>query len=301
MEVVQRIPTNIKVFTSGKAGSGKSFITSNVATILAKYAAPIGQKKPTVLVVEGDLQTLSVSTLFGVADKKRNLNVALRAVSKIVTNRGRVIGSKEEQEQVNEIVKSCCLRAYEEIDNLAVLGSASFPLQERARLSPFVYYQLLHILSSLFDYVLVDCNSAVEHRTTGPIFQDADTIYMIVSADYDGVRIADKVSRDYKKINMFEKIRYILNKCPTKAQLAQAPEKMEFDPKEYFESSKIVAEVPFIDQIVQYNHINDSRPIVMTEDSETLLARIAFTTIASEISPMTNYDSLTEELITIKK
>ena len=69
-----------------KPGTGKSFVSSNLAVTLAKYATPVDNRAPKVLLLEGDLQTLSVYTLFGVKDEDFNLKAALKEVTAFIEN-----------------------------------------------------------------------------------------------------------------------------------------------------------------------------------------------------------------------
>lgn len=289
--------SNIIVVSSAKAGSGKSFVSTNLATILALH----GQKKkntgekPSVLLVEGDLQTLSVGTLFGVSKTEFNLKNALKRISSIVDEQGNIIGTPAQQQEVQKFIQNCCLMANEKIPNLAVIVSSEFSLVEREAVSPFHYYYLIKVLSMMFDIVIVDSNSAIEHKTTGPVLQEARDVFVVVTADYDGVRIAEKTENEYALFNINDKIHYVLNKCFTKQQLSSSDETNTFNPEDYFDKDKIIAKIPYIDQVVQYNSIYKHQPLVMRRIPQTLMARMAFTKLASNVWPMANYGSLKAE------
>ena len=84
---------NIIVFSSSKAGSGKSFISTNVAAMIARFGRPKADfQPPKVLIVEGDLQTLSVGTLFGLSNKQYTIRSALKHIRSIVSDTGEIIG-----------------------------------------------------------------------------------------------------------------------------------------------------------------------------------------------------------------
>ena len=59
---------NVVAVTSVKPGTGKSFVSSNLAVTLAMYGKKENGSKPKILLLEGDLQTLSIYTLFGIKD-----------------------------------------------------------------------------------------------------------------------------------------------------------------------------------------------------------------------------------------
>lgn len=64
----ETIRDNVFAVTSVKPGTGKSFVSSNLAVTIARYGKKEDGQKPKVLLLEGDLQTLSVTTLFGIKD-----------------------------------------------------------------------------------------------------------------------------------------------------------------------------------------------------------------------------------------
>lgn len=300
-ELSLTIPNNIFVVNSAKAGSGKSFVSTNLAAILAENGRRKDGERPTVLLVEGDLQTLSVGTLLGVNDTQHNLKEALIRIRQIVDGDGNVIGTKEQQESVQRFIEDCCLMVTEDIPNWATVVSSTFSLTEREEVSPYHYFYLINVLANLFDIVIVDSNSALEHKTTGPVLQAAREIMMVVTSDYDGVRIANKARDELATIGVDDKVVYVLNKKVTKAQQARSSEKSTFKVEEYFDMKKIAAQIPYIDQIVQYNCIYDHRPLVLTKNKSTLIARIQFTMLAGRIWPMDNTKSLSREVETLKK
>lgn len=300
-ELPLAIPNNIFVVSSAKAGSGKSFVSTNLAAILAENGRRKDGERPTVLLVEGDLQTLSVGTLLGVNDSEHNLKEALIRIRKIVDSEGNVIGSVEQQKEVQRFIENCCLMVTEDIPNWATVVSSTFTLAEREEVSPYHYFYLINVLASLFDIVIVDSNSALEHKTTGPVLQAAREIMMVVTSDYDGVRIANKARDELATIGVDEKVVYVLNKKVTKAQQSRSSEKSTFKVEDYFDMNKVAAQIPYIDQIVQYNCIYDHRPLVLTKNTSTLLARIQFTMLAGRIWPMDNTKSLQREAAAIRK
>lgn len=300
-EIPVTIPNNIFVVSSAKAGSGKSFVSTNLAAILAQNGRRRDGERPTVLLVEGDLQTLSVGTLLGIEDDStHNLKEALRRIREIVDSDGNVKGTPEQQRSVQEFIQECCFLVTEDIPNWATLVSTNFSLREREEVSPYHYFYLINVLASLFDIVIVDSNSAIEHKTTGPVLQAAREIMMVVTSDYDGVRIATKAQQEFATIGVEDKIVYVLNKWITKAQRSRSPEESHFSVKDYFDMSKVAAKIPYIDQIVQYNCIYGHRPLVLTKTKETLVARIEFTRLAGRIWPMDNTKQLEKEVETLR-
>ena len=109
-----------KIFTisSIKPGSGKSFVSTNVATAIARY----GKKKPDgsrpkVAVIEADLQNLSVGTLLQVEDEKWNLKTAMDAIGTLFNEKGDLVGKASQMDEVNRIIKNC-MKPYYHVKNL---------------------------------------------------------------------------------------------------------------------------------------------------------------------------------------
>lgn len=293
---------NTVVFSSSKAGSGKSFISTNVAAMIARFGRPKSDyQPPTVLIVEGDLQTLSVGTLYGISNHQYTIKSALKKIRTVVNSEGEVIGDENEQAEVNEFIKKCCLQLSSDIPNLYGMVGSSFPMEEINLVSPYHFFYLLGIVSSLFDVVIIDANSALEHRTTGPVMQLARQIFMVVMDEYDSVKITNRFKKEFANLGISEKTKYILNKCMTKAYCVGKEESTDFNAENYLDPKLIVAKVPYIDQIKAYNHIYNSKPIAFDESFETLGARIAFTQIANKIWPMTNDKILAAEVDELEK
>ena len=288
---------NIIVFSSAKPGSGKSFVSTNTAAMIARYGHPKkNYEPPKILLLEGDLQTLSLETLLGVTNLQYNIKTALRKVRSIISDSGELTGTAEQQEMVTDFIRQCCLPVTTDIPNLFAIVGSSFESQELECVSPYHFFYLLNVVSEMFDIVIVDSNSALEHRTTGPIMQLAKQVFMVVGCDYDGVRIASRYNKELGALGIAGKVSYVLNKYVTAEQSVGRHEKMDFNPEDYFDKAMITAKIPYVDQIVQYNHIYQGKPIVLDDTYVSLPARIAFTKLANTIWPTDNYAALQSEV-----
>lgn len=294
------ITNNLFMISSPKAGSGKSFVSSNLAYMLALYGKRREGKRPSVLLLDGDLQNLSVTNLLGISDDVYNLKNVLEAISNIVSDDGVVTGTPQQQEEIFDIIAKSCLQVSDRCDNLFAMVSPTFPLADREKVSPYHYYYLVQILTDMFDIVLVDSNSSTEHKTTGPTMQVAREIFMVVTADYEGVRVAQKAMDDLATLRVEDKTAFVLNKCITKAQRAHSTEKTVFNPDKYLQNRRIAARIPYVDQVLQYNRLYEKKPLVLDKTPDTLLARIAFTRLAKNIWPMDNMSDLEAEVQALK-
>ena len=152
----------------------------------------------------------------------------------------------------------------------------------------------------MFDVIIIDSNSALEHRTTGPVFQLARQIFMVVMDEYDSVKITNRYKSEFANLGIAGKTKYILNKYMTKAYRLGKEESV-FDSEAYLDKNSIIAKVPYVDQVMAYNHIYMSKPLAFDESFDSLGARIAFTQIANNIWPMNNEQMLANEVAELEK
>ncbi|MGO0862453.1 AAA family ATPase, partial [Clostridioides difficile] len=71
---------NVYVISSIKPGTGKSFLSTNIATNIAKYGRNKDGSRPKVAIVESDLQNLSVGTLLQIEDNNKNLKNVMEKI-----------------------------------------------------------------------------------------------------------------------------------------------------------------------------------------------------------------------------
>lgn len=275
---------NIIIFSSIKPGSGKSFIAVNVASAIAKY----GKKKkdgtmPRVAIIEGDLQTLSVSTLLQMDDKNRNLKSALEKVSEVVDKNGVLIGSDDEIDEVRKYVLSCFL-PYGKVPNLYGLIGSNLSRSDISKINSFQYYFLIEVIVDYFDIVIVDTNSALEHRTTGPLLELANTCFYILDLDYNNVRNNLRYKKELTEFGILHKVKYILNRDIVSKENKGYSEKLDFDSNELLTSGfKLEAKIPMVDLSIMYNRTFTGNPLIFDTTPETKDARKELFIISDEI------------------
>jgi MinD-like ATPase involved in chromosome partitioning or flagellar assembly len=291
---------NMIVFSSIKPGSGKSFISTNIAVGIAAYGrAKNNYQPPKVCLVEGDLQTLSVGTLLGVSNSSYNLKEALFRIGTIVSEDGQIIGSEAQQHEVNEFIRRCCI-AVPQAQNLYALTGTSISLEEMNRLTSFQYYYLINALSDLFDVVIVDANSSLEHKTSGPILQLAKQVFMIMTPDFNSVRINRRYQKDLNEFGIGDKTRYIVNKSLTPCQAASMKEPLEYDEADMLAGFDVAAKIPYMDTMVAYNHLYEHKPVILDDGFETLQARLELAKLANLIWPMDCFGELAKQIQAVK-
>lgn len=285
---------NIIIFSSIKPGSGKSFIAVNVASAIAKY----GKRKrdgspPRVAIIEGDLQTLSVSTLLQLDDKERNLKSALDKVSEVVDKNGVLIGSDEDIDDVRRYVLSCFL-PYNKVSNLYGLIGSNLSRSDISKINSYQYYFLIELIVDYFDIVIVDTNSALEHRTTGPLLELANTCFYILDLDYNNVRNNLRYKKELTEFGILHKVKYVLNRDVDTKEIKEHSEKLAFTSNELVSSGfKLEAKIPMVDLSVMYNRTFTGNPLIFDVKPETKGARKELFIIADEIWPI----EYTKELV----
>lgn len=284
---------NVFVFTSVKPGTGKSFLSVNTACAIAKYGKKKEDgEKPRVVLVEADLQTLSIGTILNIKeDKKKNMKTAMQAISTIF-DRGNLVSDDNDCNAVNEII-SRCLTTYQELDNLDVLAGSTLTPEEidSLKISPEYYIYLLEVLKRKYDVVIIDTNSSMFHITTYPLLQKAERCFYIINLDINNIRNNLRYLGVLNKLHLTEKISWILNENiennKTFKEHGTSVEKLYFtaDELEKQYNMKLIARIPAISKTVFLNRIYAGTPIVLDNDSVkyTEDARNALLDLANKI------------------
>ena len=255
-----------------------------MAVAIAKY----GQKKrngdsPRVAIIDGDLNSLSVGTMLHMESTKYNLREALRLAGTVVDTDGNITGSDEEVQEVRTSIRKCFIK-HSKYPNLFALVSTNIPMVELDRICPGQFYFLLKCVYGAFDVVIVDMNSSLEHKTTGPLFALAKRCYFLLDPDYNNLKNNLRYSKDLARLGIKGKIKFVLNRAispdQTKMQYIEdleynidALDNPDFD---------ITHTIPMADGIMLSNSIFKGTPIVLDLDPSDRELKRAFLTIANE-------------------
>lgn len=288
---------NIIIVSSIKPGSGKSFVSTNLAVGIAKN----GNKKkdgtaPRVAIIDGDLQTLSVGTLLGIEDSRLNLTAALKAVTTVLNSKGEIVGSDEAIEEVRGFVKKCFLPS-KAVPNLYGLVGSQLQFKDLGGIRPYHFFYMVQLMIDEFDVIIIDSNSSLEHKTTGPILQLAGFCFYVLDLDFVSVRANLRHRQELQNLGVLSKVSYVLNKAITPDNLHMFTEKLEYGPENLEgDGFKVVAKLPMVDPTIMLNRLHNKTPIMMDEQSATLPMRIELTQIADRIWPMGNLGDLKIQL-----
>lgn len=291
---------NIVLVSSIKPGTGKSFVSTNLATAIARF----GVKKkdgtrPKVALIEGDLQTLSVGTLLGYADdEKLNLKTAMDKISKILVN-GELVDDELAIRSTNDFLKTC-FRKYDKIENLYALTGSHLRMDELDEVKPEYYFYLLSVVKEYFDVVILDCNSSLVHVSSGPLLELCGQAYFILNLDFNNVRNNKRYQKTLTDLGIFDKVQYVLNEDIDQEYRAlmgqEMLEPLQFDSAAIEEFGfNVISKIPEIPKEIFLNRLYRGIPIILDETEYTLKARIEISKIANSIWTVDNFDWLHKE------
>lgn len=293
------IKNNIVAVTSVKPGTGKSFVSSNLAVTLAKYGKKEDGTHPRVLLLEGDLQTLSVTTLFGIKDDDYNLKTALDRIEGFMDRNNDNVNlwfTKAEKEK--QFIDRCCLRT--NVDNLYVLEGHDFDFNDIATTNSATYYYLTSYLATKWDVIVIDSNSSLQHPTTDPIFQLAKTLYFVFTTDFNNLKLNIRYQEELKQLGVLNKIKYVLNKALYGEQKLNYT--FEYDDKEIIGNKlRIDYEIPLIDMAVILNSTYKHVQLCSDTSDKTLFIREKFLKLANDVMPLGGFDDFNQQLESLRR
>ena len=296
---------NLHVVSSIKPGTGKSFLSTNIATAIADLGVETKDgRKPRVGLIEADLQNLSVGTLLQIEDDKKNLKAVMEKISTIVNDNG-LVGSLQQTEEVNDFIKSC-FKPYYRVKNLEALVGSQLTFQEIESVKPYFYIYLLDAIAQEYDVIIVDSNSSLTHVTTFPLLQMAKSCYYVLNLDFNNVRNNARYKTILKEMGIQDKVKYVLNEDivnDASESLASGTEIEEliFTADHLDDSDfKLEARVPMLPKTVFLNRLYEGTPVVLDDNKYTLKARYELLKVANQIWPIKNFKEIEEEYMAMK-
>lgn len=296
----ENIRNNLFVISSIKPGTGKSFLSVNIATAIAQYGIdrPDG-KRPRVGLIEADLQNLSLGTLLQIEDDDKNLKTVMNKISEIVTPSGEFVGDIKKTEEVNEYIKSCFIPYYR-VKNLRALVGSQLTLKELEGITNYHYIYLVDAIVDEFDVLIVDSNSSLTHVTTFPLLHMAKNCYYVLNLDFNNVRNNIRYREVLREIGILDKVRYVLNEDISNDVKSEstgtAIEELMFTADHLEDSGfKLEARIPVIPKTVFLNRLYEGTPIVLDEKRETEHIKYELLKVANQIYPIKNFSEIEEK------
>ena len=291
---------NVYLVSSIKPGTGKTFVSCNLATCLAKYGVKKSNgKKPKVAIIEADLQNLSVGTILQIESEEKNLKTVMQKIASIMDKDGNLIDDVVKIEEVNTFIKSA-FQKYEQVNNLFALVGSQLTMDEVENIKPLYYVYLIEQIIDEYDIVIIDTNSSLAHVTTYPLLRMAHTAFYFIDLDFNNVRNNSRYKKTLEDIEVFDKIKYVLNKDITKENRALTNrtmiEDLMFDAEALGDLGfNIIARLPELPPEVFLNRLFTGTPVVLDDNNYTLKTRIEVSKIANEIWEIENLDWLNKE------
>ena len=283
------------VFSSIKPGTGKSFISTNVAAAIAGFGVNKKGKKPKVAIIEADLQNLSVGTILHIEDGKKNLKTVMEKISTIIDKNNTLTQDEEKIAEVNDFILTS-FKPYSRLNNLYALVGSQIKMDEINHINPIYYLYLITVIMEEYDIILVDSNSSLLHITTLPLLQKAKKCFYILNLDFNNVRNNVRYSSLLEEIGILNRTKYILNEDLI-GDSSSEHEKLQFTAsdieKKYFD---LVAKVPMLPKTVFLNRLHQGVPVVLDKEQYTLEARYELLKIANDIWPIKNLSKIKEDI-----
>lgn len=296
---------NLFVVSSIKPGTGKSFLSTNLATAIASFGVEVNGRKPRVALIEGDLQNLSVGTLLQIDDDKRNLKSVIDKISTIINDNGKLTGDLKETEEVNAFIKTC-FKPYYRTKNLEALVGSKLTFSEIENVKPYHYVYLIESIIKEYDVVIIDSNSSLTHVTTYPLLHMAKSCYYVLNLDFNNVRNNVRYKDILKEIGVLDKVKYILNEDIVQdagdgASAGTDIEELIFTADHLDDSDfKLEARIPMLPKTVFLNRLYEGTPVVLDDKKYTLKARYELLKAANQIWPIKNFNAIEEEVLNSK-
>lgn len=292
---------NLFVVSSIKPGTGKSFLSTNLATAIASYGVETKDgKKPRVALIEADLQNLSVGTLLQIEDDKKHLKAVIDKVNTIINENGNLTASLKDTEKANDFIRSC-FKPYYRSKNLEALVGSQLTFAEIENVKPYHYIYLIDAIIEHYDVVIVDSNSSLTHVTTYPLLHMAKSCYYVLNLDFNNVRNNVRYKDILNEMGIGHKVRYVLNEDISEQSefhnFGHDLEELIFTADHLDDSDfKLDARIPTIPKTVFLNRLYEGTPVVLDDKKYTLKARYELLKVANQIWPIKNFKEVEEEV-----
>ena len=294
---------NLYVVSSIKPGTGKSFLSTNIATAIASFGVKTKDgRKPRVALIEADLQNLSVGTLLQIEDDKKNLKTVMDKISTVISQDGTFVGTLQQTEDVNKFIKDC-FNPYYRAKNLEALVGSHLSFNQMEDIKPFYYIYLIDAIVNDYDVIIVDSNSSLTHVTTYPLLHMAKSCYYVLNLDFNNVRNNARYKETLKEIGIDHKVKYVLNEDiinnDESGQISGAQyEELIFTADHLDDSAfKLEARIPLLPKTVFLNRLYEGTPVVLDDKKYTLKARYEVLKVANQIWPIENFKEIEEEAL----
>lgn len=293
--------TKLYIVSSIKPGTGKSFVSTNLATAIAKYGrVKEDGKQPKVAIIEADLQNLSVGTILQIEDNEKNLKTVMDAIASIFDSNGCLIDNVIKIREVNNFIKSS-FKPYKNLKNLSALVGSQLSMSDVENIKPVYYKYLIDTIVDDYDIIIMDTNSSLAHITTYPLLRMCNTAFYIIDLDFNNIRNNVRYQKELDKYEVLSKVRYVLNQDITQENRKltggkELVESLDFNSDEVENIGfTLVSKIPELPKEVFLNRLFNGTPVILDDNDYTLKVRIELSKIADFIWGVDNMDYLNKE------
>lgn len=253
-EVKSKRECKIFAVTSGKGGTGKSFIASNMALKMAKSSSR-------VLLVDLDINLANQNVLFNISSKKNLYNYLTY------------------NQSLEDII-------YPYSENLHLIFGESGKI-DHPKLNEDKVNMLISDLKAIadnYDVIIFDTASGIENGTLQVLLK-SDEIIIVTSPEPTSVMDAYVIFKLLKSYNSKVRKNVIVNKCFNKNEAQEAFENLEKATKHFLKSDIFfLGELSFSEEVVK--SIHNQAPLMLSENSPQIAAQIE--NISSKLRIPTN-------------
>lgn len=306
-EADSHILRNVHVISSIKPGTGKSFMSVNIATAIAQYGENTANgKRPKVALIEADLQNLSIGTLLQVEDDKKNVKTVMEKITSIMSKDGVIIGDDSQQRDVQDFIVDSFVPFYR-VKNLEALVGSQLTIQEvgSSGITKYHYPYLLHVIAAHYDVIIIDTNSALTHVTTQGLLHIAKNCYYILNLDFNNIRNNTRYKETLNDMGVLSKVKYILNediRPNSNGGMNEDEEPLRFTSELLQDSGfELVGKVPVIPKTVFLNRLFEGLPIVLDDRKGSQEAKFELLKIANQIYPIKRFKEMEKDIVQINK
>ena len=290
---------NVFVFSSIKPGTGKSFISVNVAATIAEYGQPKENgEMPKIALIDGDLQNLSLGTLLQMkSDEKHNLKTVMDKIDTVLDKNGAIVDNPTRIRDVNAFIKQSFL-PYAKNKNLEALVGSQLTMDQISNITARDFIYLLQAVKEEYDVIIIDSNSSLAHVSTLPLLAMANRCYYILNLDFNNIKNNSRYTKTLDSMGILPRVRYILNEniTPELAKKMNADETLIYTEEHVKESGfELVGSIPLIEKPVFLNRIYNGTPVALDDTPYTLESRLEIARIANQIWPIDKLPYLEEQ------
>lgn len=275
---------NLFLIWSSKPGTGKSFLSANVACSIAKY----GQNHPKVALIDGDLQNLSIGNIMSIPpNPEKSIAVAMNTVTQILHGDFK---TDEMMRIATKKIRNCFVR-YKGLSNLDILEGSHLTPQEADSLqvTPEHYKYLISLISDYYDIIIVDLNSSIYHPSTYVLMDMCKEVYCITNLDFNNTQNMARYKDTLKSFGLESKLKYVLNQDITNdGNFGTDIEEIHFT-ADVIEEKKLLnfcARIPNVPSSIFYNRQFEGKPLVLYKKSYTEVPRLALMELADQFYPL---------------